>query len=451
VELDLRLIVPTASGHGILLDAAGRLPRLAVDGDQDEAVVIAVDQILREEWRFPAPILETHPQWDGVAEGDPIPVLVTTEPAPAAWEPPGSLVFGIEGTADLDGLPEPLVPRARELLAELRTRSEPPPLRPRWARSGWHARASAWMQSAAAARGCPLTGEPRPFFLRGISALLRAPTDDRDLFLKAVFPPFHAEPVITRLLAERFPDDVPRVVDVEADEGWLLVEDVDAGFVQSIAAADRPAAVALGVRTLVAIQRALAAEPEEIADLERAGAPRRPLAAIPDELGRSLALDGLGYGDEVVTPERRAAAVGRAREAVRRLDEIGVPETLVHGDFHNGNVALARGRTVILDWSDAAIGSPFVDLVTWTSWTATDSELHAATEGWLGAWSQVVDVDALRDRLDDVLVVGSAYQVISYDGICRALEPATRYTMAGGGDNFLKRIEARLRAGSTAT
>jgi hypothetical protein len=34
----------------------------------------------------------------------------------------------------------------------------------------------------------------------------------------------------------------------------------------------------------------------------------------------------------------------------------------------------------------------------------------------------------LRDRLDDVIVAGAAYQVISYDGIVRALEPrpATR-------------------------
>jgi hypothetical protein len=105
---------------------------------------------------------------------------------------------------------------------------------------------------------------------------------------------------------------------------------------------------------------------------------------------------------------------------------------------------------VILDWSDAAIGSPLVDLATWTAWAGAGGELEAATDAWLDAWSADVDVGALRERLDDVLVVGAAYQVISYDGICRALEPATRYTMAGGGANFLKRLEAGLRAASTA-
>jgi len=62
-----------------------------------------------------------------------------------------------------------------------------------------------------------------------------------DLFLKAVFPPFHAEPVLTRLLAERFPETVPTVVAVEPDEGWLIVEDIGSAWVGDVPEADRPA------------------------------------------------------------------------------------------------------------------------------------------------------------------------------------------------------------------
>jgi aminoglycoside phosphotransferase (APT) family kinase protein len=104
---------------------------------------------------------------------------------------------------------------------------------------------------------------------------------------------------------------------------------------------------------------------------------------------------------------------------------------------------------VIIDWSDAAVGSPLVDLVTWIAWTEADAEAKAAAEAWLDAWSGGVDVAALRERLDDVIAAGAAYQVISYDGIGRALEPATRYTMAGGGDNFLKRLEEPRLTGRT--
>jgi len=440
VPFDLRLIVPAPEGRFVLLDADGRLPSLPAEGDDDHAAVIAVDAALRASWAFGTPILETHPRWHDVAEGEPVPTLVTTEPAAADWRPPAGLAFG-PIPDDLESLPASLRRRAGELLREIRTDAPPPQLRPRWARRGWHARASAWMDATATVAGRPLTGPPRPFFLRGISALLRAPTAGRDLFLKAVFPPFHAEPVITRFLAERFPEAVPRVVGVEADEGWLLIEDVEAPWIGSLPVAERMPVVGLGARALVSIQRQMARRPADLAGLARAGAPRRPLEGIPDELDRALGPDGLAIPGEPVAPDRRAALVQRAAEAVERLAELGLPESLVHGDFHSLNVALAGGRPVIIDWSDAAVGSPLVDLVTWIAWAEADGEAEAAAEGWLDAWSDDVDVAALRARLDDVIAIGAAYQVISYDGIGRALEPATRYTMAGGGDNFLKRLE----------
>src|SRR5262249_47598326 len=157
------------------------------------------------------------------------------------------------------------------------------------------------------------------FFLRGISALLRAPTETGDLFMKAVFPPFQAEPVITRLLAQLDPASVPRVVDIEADEGWLLVEDLAAPWIGSLPLPERPAAMALGARTLVAIQRDLAPRSEDLAALVRAGAPRRPLLAIPAELDRVLAPDGIGVNGEQIAPERRAGLVRGLAAAVDRL------------------------------------------------------------------------------------------------------------------------------------
>jgi len=55
-------------------------------------------------------------------------------------------------------------------------------------------------------------------------------------------------------------------------------------------------------------------------------------------------------------------------------------------------------------------------------------------------------------RSDDVVIVGAAYQLVSYDGIRRALEPATQYTMIGGGAHFLKELEAILdRRAAAAT
>jgi hypothetical protein len=100
---------------------------------------------------------------------------------------------------------------------------------------------------------------------------------------------------------------------------------------------------------------------------------------------------------------------------------------------------------VIIDWSDAAIGNPLVDLVTWLAWSRGEPEQQRiATDAWIDAWAGPTDPTAVREAIDDILIAGAAYQVISYDGIIRALEPATRYTMAGGATEFLGRLDAIL-------
>ena len=440
MKLDLRLIVPGPTEATVLLAAGRSLPAAQVDGDEKEAAVSPVAAFLRDEWGLAAPVLETHPKWKEVAEGEPIPTLVLTEPAGADWSPPSGLAFGPvpETTPDV---PWPIRPRADELLAELAANAPAPELRPRWARRGWFARASAWMVAAAADAGRPLTAEPSPFFLRGISALLRAPTDGPDLFLKAVFPPFHAEPVLTRLLAERSPEAVPTVLAVEPDEGWLLVEDIGSAWVGDVPEADRPRALGRGAAALVAIQRAFALDGGAIRTLLDAGAPHRPLADLVPSVAAAIGPDGFGVGD-ALEPARGRRVLDAVATAVARLEAVGLPESVVHGDFHSGNAALVEDRIVIIDWSDAAISSPAIDLVTWIAWSGDKrTEIDAAVDAWVGAWSAVVDRDALRAVVDDVLIVGAAYQIVSYDGIRRNLEPATRYTMTGGGDHFLKTLE----------
>jgi hypothetical protein len=448
VQLDLRFIVPGPAGGTILLADDGTLPAGRVEGDEDEAAVVAVSAYLRDVLAFRAPVLETHPRWPDVPKGDPIPTLVLTEPAPTGWRPAVGLGFGPIPLV-LDGLPAGLAPRAGMLLDELRTGAEPPLLRPRWARRGWQARATGWMIAAAAAARRPLLAEPAPFFLRGISALLRGETAAGGVFMKAVFPPFHAEPAITELLASRFPGMLPLVLATEPDEGWLLVEDVAAPWIGELPETERAEGLRIGARALVAIQQAMTPEIDEVAAV---GAPRRPLQGVPAALESALGPDGVAMAQPDVSVDRRDRAVAATKEAVSSLEQLGFPETIVHGDFHAGNAALVDGsRSVIIDWSDAAIGNPAIDLVTWLAWSRDyPAQQRAATDAWVDAWAGWIGEADIRAHLADILVAGSAYQIVSYDGIMRALEPATRYTIADGAIHFFERLEAAM-ASTTAT
>jgi aminoglycoside/choline kinase family phosphotransferase len=444
VKLDLRLIVPGPAAGTILLAEGGVLPSAELEGDEDEATVVAVTAYLRDIIGLRVPVLETHPRWLGVPPADPIPTLAMTEMAPRAWPPSPPLAFGPIPTT-LDGVPGSLVPRARELLTELGTGAQPPALRPRWARPGWQARASGWMIAAAADAGRPLISEPAPFYLRGISALLRAETATGAAFLKAVFPPFHAEPVVTGLLAERVPASLPVVLAIEPDEGWLLVEDVGAPLVGEMPAAERAVGLVAGSHAIVELQRRLTGDLDALA---LAGCPLRPLDEMAALLDAAIGPDGIALGVDTLAPERRDRAVAATRAAVKRVAGLGFPTTVVHGDFHPGNVMLVGDRPVIIDWSDAAIGNPLVDLITWLSWSKDEPDQEQlATDAWIDAWAAGTGIDAaaVREAIDDILLVGAAYQVISYDGILAALEPSTRYTLADGATGFLKRLEGLIR------
>jgi len=193
----------------------------------------------------------------------------------------------------------------------------------------------------------------------------------------------------------------------------------------------------------------MASRTEDLAGLLAAGAQDRGLASIPGAFADALAAVGPDRAVNPLADEASADAVARVEAAVARLADLPVPVSLVHGDFHSDNAAIVDDRIVVIDWSDAAIGSPLVDLVTWVAWSGDRrGEIDAATDAWVDGWSPIVPASTIRDRLDDILVAGAAYQVISYDAIVRALEPATRYTMTGGGDHFLPIILERL--GSSA-
>lgn len=444
MRLDLRFIVPAPGGSTtILLDRLGRLPAIVIDGPDGDAAIVIVDRFLNDQWRFASAVLETHPRWADVSEGDPIPTLVSTEPAAADWTPLDGLSFG-PIPVGLDGLPDSLVPRAGELLGELRAASPPPSSRPPWARRGWRDRTASWMTMAMAEIGRPLVEPPRPFFLRGISALMRGSTAGGDVFLKAVFPHFHAEPVATSLVAARFPDLVPVVLAVEADEGWLILEDLASPWVGDLPVETRVGGLVAGARALTTIQMGLAAD---LAPFVAAGCPRRPLATLADQLDAAIGPDGLGF-PVALTGERRERATRATRNAIERVVALGLPDSLVHGDFHHHNVALVDGRAVIIDWSDAAVSNPAIDLVTWlTDWSPDDATGRAeALDAWAEGWAGIADPAELRAGLEPMLIVGAAYQIVSYEGILGALEPATRYTMSGGTAHFLEELERRIDA-----
>ncbi len=430
------LLVPHP-GHGaVLVDAQGALPRLDLDLEEEDTLVIGVRRALRSAWNLDAVVLETHlpPAPDGSSgRKELVALAVIDEPEPS-WTAPAGTRWGQPPRE----LPMRVGPRAATWLGEWETGAEPPELRPRWARPGWHARATAWIHAALEQAGLPAAGEIEMRRLWGISATARVPTADGGAaWFKAVFPRFRAEVAMTRFLEAAIPEAVPHVIAADGDAGWLLLDEAGAGPVGSAATDDQLAAA---IRRLVQIQAGMVGREEE---LRAVGMADRPLRRLADDVAAAMH-DPAGIEGPEVAPERLATVVDWVRRQSDWLAAIGLPETLVHGDFHVFNVIERHGDSVIIDWSDAAISHPLLEIGPWFGHPKAPGDLDRSWTVWLNALSSMGRVDALRRERERVLGLASAFQLVSYGAIVRRLEPANRYQLSDGVREFWGLLDARV-------
>ena len=434
LTIPTHILVPRP-GHGaVLVDAQGALPRLDLDLDEGDTVVIALRAALRSAWNMDAVVLETHlpPAPDGLPI-DHVALAVLDEPGPRWTTPPGT-----RWDAPPRDLPERVGPRAAAWLGEWETGAEPPALRPRWARPGWHARATNWIRAALEEAGRPAAGEIEMRRLWGISAIARVRTaDGGTAWFKAVFPQFEAEVAVTRFLEAAIPEAVPHVIAADTDAGWLLLDDVGAEPIGNAATDEQ---VGAAIRRLVQIQTAMVGREGE---LRSVGVADRPLRHLAQEVAAAMTDPAEIEGPDVA-PQRLATVVDWVRRQSDWLAAVALPETLVHGDFHVFNLIERRGEPVIIDWSDAAISHPLLEIGPWFGHPKAPGDLDRSWGVWLDALSSIGPVDAVRAERERVLGLASAFQLVSYAAIVRGLEPANRYQLSDGVCEFWALLDARV-------
>jgi hypothetical protein len=308
-----------------------------------------------------------------------------------------------------------------------------PARRPPWAAPGWFAAAAAWMVERLRALERPPAGPVEQVRSWCISSVLRAPTAAGDVYLKAPSAHFRTEVSITRALAERFPESVPRVLASDAARAWLLLEDVG----PALRRPGVPADVALWERALCRMGELQRACVGETGWLLAAGCADRRLARLRAQIPALLDAPETRAetGREVLA--RLTARVPELQAACDALAGCGVPETLLHGDRHPGNVGHRDGRLTLFDWTDAAVGHPFVDLLTFLPnrpragvddpAAVSRRLLDAYLEGWTG----FAPPSALRRAVALLQVAGRLYHAQSYLQILRSVEGADYWQFRG--------------------
>jgi Ser/Thr protein kinase RdoA (MazF antagonist) len=172
----------------------------------------------------------------------------------------------------------------------------------------------------------------------------------------------------------------------------------------------------------------------------------RPLGQIPALL-RPVLLGPDPVAAGGLTQARARQVVDWVERQAVDLARLDLGLTLVHGDFHAGNVAFDDGRLVVFDWSDAVVGHPLMDAAAWIWEAADDRALAARWETWVDAWSPRVPASELRPRLEQVLGIGAAHQLLSLDGILRAMEPALRHSLGWSAVAYADVLDRLVPAG----
>src|SRR6185436_16569759 len=117
------------------------------------------------------------------------------------------------------------------------------------------------------------------------------------------------------------------------------------------------------------------------------------------------------------------------------LSAFGIPNSLNHGDFHDGNVLLKNGRITFFDWGDASVTHPFVSLRTFfvsieislkLDDYAFTPEMSGLLDRYLEPWQAFTTKDALMSAyryskpVASIVTALSWYQTISrLDGSLR--------------------------------
>jgi hypothetical protein len=306
---------------------------------------------------------------------------------------------------------------------------------PAWTRPEWYGEAPRWI-----AQRLKATGPWSQVKSWGLSNVLRIPTADGDVYFKALSQAstdpealpflFANEPLFLQRLSADRPGEVPAPLAIDEQRAWMLLPDLGSPL-----AGESDIAVWIdAVRNHARLQRSYAADPERL--LEFSCADRR-LAVLDAELDRLLEPNSL---TERLDPAGLPDRAKQLREAIVELAEIGVPETLLHGDLHPRNLAVRDGKVLAFDWTDAALAHPFLDLVTFVEKASPLSSDPRVRDAYLGEWEEYATPVDLRRALTLADELGALYQTITYLHLVDHLAGPSKESMIRGGLSWLRKL-----------
>lgn len=229
-----------------------------------------------------------------------------------------------------------------------------------FSRVGWISDATEWLRTEVG-NDVSFTKDIRQYNAGGSFALVRFATQSGPAYwMKATGEPNAHEFRITAKIAGLCPEHLPPQIAVRQDWNAWLME--DAG--QPIRAAELPA-LEHGVRAMAGLQVHTLHRTGEFLEAgafdQRSGSLRMHLEELTEYLDNVMIKQ---TSTEVPRLDRccllKLESVLRA--ACWRMEELEIPDTLVHFDVNPGNILFNGNRCVFTDWCECGVCNPFLGL-----------------------------------------------------------------------------------------
>jgi hypothetical protein len=286
------------------------------------------------------------------------------------------------------------------------------PLRLSWAVPGGPDADLAWAEGVLRERRIERRGPAVQVRSWNLSSIWRLPIADAGPAWLKVVPPFfgHEGDVLRRLQG----DPVPRLLGHDGPR--ILMADIEG---EDQYEAPLPVLERM-VDLLVEVQGAWIGREDELLAMRlpdwRGPALTASISALLERRRREL--------DAPVVASLDAFVAGLA-ERFAAVEACGMPDTLVHGDYHPGNVRGTPFGLKLLDWGDTGVGQPLLDLPAFLA-AIPAAAIMPVRERWIAAWRERLPASD-PDRAAALLApVAAARQATIYQRFVDAIEQVER-------------------------
>lgn len=380
-----RLVVPDPTERRWLVTAAGELPRVDT-ADAHTADTEHLNAAVLDRWRMRCTVLRSLHHSDAIGGRIERAHVVELQGTPSP-----QLLWCDETDAITDRLDRAALARWRATRARANSGGRD------WTQRGWRAEVLRWIDAAVRRAGGDRVREVVQVRAWPSSCVLRVRTDVFDCYFKAVPTSLAVEAQVTRHLAARLPEFVPRLLAVDLERRWLLTE-AFAGEALDAAEPDR------GQRAARRYGDLQVAAVGHVDALKALGCPRRTPRMLAAELPTLI--------DD-------AATLAELQRRCTVLELSGLPFTLEHGDLWPGNVLADRVTSIVIDWEDACIAPPLIGLAPLVvglsaNPAATPNALERVQRAYLGAFTRYAPAARLEELLRLVLPLAFCDMAVRY-------------------------------------